>query len=73
MSLMLHPFPHIPLSQPPIMYHQHILRIVLLGSPGKVERPGDNRLPINNHHLVMSNRMGSIYLDRYPVVSEEGS
>jgi len=54
------------------MDHRHILRVVLLSGPGKVERPRDDRLSIDDHELVVGDRMGCVDLDRYPVVSEEG-
>ena len=69
---MLMPVLRVPLSQPPVMYHKYILRIALLYGLGEVKAPGNHRFPINDHDLVMSNRMGSIYLDRYPVVNEKG-
>ena len=66
MLLMLPPILRVPFSQFPVMYHKQILRIVLLGGLGEIERACDNGLSINNHHLVVCNGMLGIYLDRYP-------
>ena len=53
MPLMLLPILRIPFSQLPVMNHQKVLRIVPLGTLGKVKRTRDRHLSVNDHDLVM--------------------
>ena len=65
MPLVVLPILRISFSQFPIMDHKQVLRIVLLGGLGKVERPGDDPLPVNDHDFALNNGVNVIYCDRY--------
>ena len=54
-----------------VVQHQEILGVVLLGRRGEVERAGDDRLAINDHHLVVRDGMDRINAHRDPRMRQE--
>lgn len=51
---------------------QEVFSILLLSRPGEVKRPGDNRLSVDNHNLIVGDGMGRINIGRDANVSQEG-
>ena len=51
--------------------HQQVLRILFFRSSGKVKRPGNDRLPIQYHDLIMGNGMAGVNVCWNPDVGEE--
>lgn len=49
---------------------QDILGIARLGRLGEVEAPGDDRLPVDHHHLVVGDPVGRVDEGRDPLVDE---
>ena len=53
------------------MDYKEIFSIILLSSLGEIERPRDDRLPVNNHQLIMGNGVLGFYFDRDPLVIDK--
>jgi len=51
--------------------NQKILSILFLGCFRKIERPGQNSLPVDDHDLVVSNRMARINEGRDAGMNQE--
>jgi hypothetical protein len=45
-----------------ISNRMQVFGVLFLGRPGEIEAPGNNRFPIDDHDLIVGDRMGSVYL-----------
>lgn len=54
------PISQVLLCQGAIPDHQQVLRITVLGRLGEVERAGDDRNAVNNHHFIVGNSVRGI-------------
>ena len=50
---------------------QKVFSVSFLGRPGEVEGPGNNRLPVDDHNLIMGNSMGRIDIGWNPDVGQK--
>ena len=50
---------------------QHVFRVLFLRRLREIERPRDDNLAVDDHHLVMGDGVGGVDLCRYPLVGEE--
>ena len=54
-----------------VMQHQEVVGVVLLSRRGEVERAGDDRLAVNDHHLVVRDGMNRVDAHRDPRMRQE--
>ena len=65
---------NIPFHQRSIsLYHQQVLGVLLLGGLGEIERPGDQRLRVDDHDLVVGDGMLVVDVGRNTSVRDEVS
>ena len=70
---MLLPVLHINSCQLGIIQDQQVLSVLLFSCFGEVEAAGNHRLPVNDHHLVVSDRVPVIDEDRDTGIGQKGS
>jgi hypothetical protein len=55
-------------SQILISNRKQVFGVLFLGRPGEIEAPGNNRFPIDDHDLIVGDRMGSVYPRGNPII-----
>ncbi len=60
-------------SQFLVMEDKEVLGVLLFDGLGKIETPGNYRLTVQDHDLVVSDRVGRVYFNRNALVGEEHS
>ena len=63
MGVVLLPVRRVSLSQRRVSDHHHIFRVPLLGGVGELERTRDDRVAIDDHHVVIRDGMGGVNPD----------
>jgi len=58
---MFPPILNIPACQRAIQHHKQVLCVLLLLGAGEIETSANDGFPVNDHDLIVHNRMGWVY------------